>query len=73
MTYFTDGYHWYGLITLSLVLFPTLVVQVFSVRWHMMDEAMNAALGIIHSLMLGLLHRYVQCSNLLAVACFSPS
>jgi hypothetical protein len=60
VTYLSDGYTWYGVITVALAFVPTLVVQVFSVRWHMIDEVMNRAYWIIHSMMLGVLHRSVK-------------
>eukprot|EP00095_Tigriopus_kingsejongensis_P012314 maker-scaffold284_size223161-snap-gene-1.25 protein:Tk12314 transcript:maker-scaffold284_size223161-snap-gene-1.25-mRNA-1 annotation:"xk-related protein 6" len=58
-TYASDGYYWYALITVCLVVGPTIMVQIFSVRWHYMDEVMNKAIMIIHSCLLGVLHRYL--------------
>ena len=57
-TYFSDGYYWYCFITVCLVVFPTLVVQLFSARWHYMDELMDSGLWILHVLGLGVVHRY---------------
>ena len=57
VTYLSDGYYWYGLITVLLAFVPTFLVQIFSVRWHQIDEVMNKAYWIIHSLLLGVLHR----------------
>ena len=57
VTYLMDGYYTYALITLCLVLLPTVVVQIFSVRWHQMDEVFNKPILIIHSVLLGVIHR----------------
>lgn len=57
-TYLYDGLIWYGLITLGLTLLPTLLVQIFSVRWHQMDGWMSRPLWAIHALLMGVLHRY---------------
>ena len=59
ITYLSDGYYWYSLITVCLVLFPTVIVQIFSARWHIMDEVMDYATWIIHYSLLGVLHRYL--------------
>lgn len=57
-TYISDGYYWYALITVCLVVLPTGLVQVFSVRWHYMDEVMNKGILILHTCLLGVLYRY---------------
>ena len=56
-TYFSDGYYWYCIITVCLVAGPTLVVQLFSARWHHMDECMDSGMWILHFLGLGVVHR----------------
>ncbi|TRY61950.1 hypothetical protein TCAL_08880 [Tigriopus californicus] len=58
-TYLSDGYYWYALITVCLVVLPTGLVQVFSVRWHYMDEVMNKGILILHTCLLGVLYRYL--------------
>lgn len=58
-TYISDGYYWYALITVCLVVLPTGLVQVFSVRWHYMDEVMNKGILILHTCLLGVLYRYL--------------
>ena len=57
VTYFSDGYYAYGAATAALAFVPTVAVQVFSVRWHQIDEVMNSATWVIHSLLLGVIHR----------------
>jgi hypothetical protein len=54
-----DGYIWYSVITLFLVFVPTLLVQIFSIRWHQMDDMMSKPIWAIHSCLLGVLHRYL--------------
>lgn len=36
-----------------------MILQVFSVRWHEIDEVMNGATWVIHTLLLGVIHRYL--------------
>ncbi len=56
-TYTFDGYYAYAFITVCLVLGPTIIVQIFSARWHVMDELLDKATLVIHAVLLGLLHR----------------
>ena len=56
-----DGY-WYCFATISLVLLPTIAVQIFSIRWHQMDNnanghSMTKILWTIHITLLGVVHR----------------
>ena len=51
-----DGY-WYCFTTVCLVLLPTIAVQIFSIRWHQMDEMMSKSYWAIHSALLGVAHR----------------
>ena len=57
-TYFHDGNWGYGVITSSLVIISMIIVQIFSVRWHQMDESMNRILWVVHTFLMGVLHRY---------------
>lgn len=63
-TYAYDGYYWYCFVTVFLVLVPTVAVQIFSVRWHQMDNMMTKPIWAMHSVMLGVLHRYLLVLNL---------
>ncbi len=56
-TYIYDGYYWYGFINLTLVIVPTLLVQIFSVRWFQMDSMMKRFYWYIHASLLGVVHR----------------
>jgi len=56
-TYIYDGYYWYGFINLSLVLIPTLLVQIFSIRWFQMDSMMKKSYWYIHASLLGVVQR----------------
>ena len=56
-----EGY-WYCFTTFCLVLLPTIAVQIFSIRWHQMDNeanglSMTKPLWFIHSTLLGVVHR----------------
>ena len=61
-TYFSDGNITYGIITLCFVIISSIIVQVFSVRWHQMDDSiglgMSRPLWIAHTFLMGVLHRY---------------
>lgn len=59
-TYFYDGLFYYGLITVGFTFIPTILVQVFSVRWHQLDQIMSRPLWVIHSCLMGVLHRYLM-------------
>ena len=58
VTYFYDGYNWYGCINLGLVLVPSILVQVFSVRWFQMDSLMKKSYWCYHTLLMGVIQRY---------------
>ncbi len=57
-TYIYDGLIWYGVITLLFTICPTVLVQIFSIRWHQMDEMMNRPMWAIHTALMGVIHRY---------------
>ena len=57
VTFFSKSEILYGLMSISMVIFPTLLVQIFSVRWYQIDNAMNKALWIIHGATLGIAYR----------------
>ena len=59
-TYIYDTYYTYALITAFLVLGPTIIVQIFSIRWHQMDGTMSKFLWAMHSLLFGVPHRYMN-------------
>lgn len=63
-TYIYDGYYWYALITLFFVFMPTIIVQIFSIRWHHMDDMLSKGVWALHGLLLGVLHRYLTVLNL---------
>ncbi len=64
-----DGYYSYALVTSFLVAAPTVVVQVFSARWHVMDETFSGkAIKLVHCAMVSVVHRYLQVIQLGMVA-----
>lgn len=56
-TYIQSGYYWYCFITVCLTLFPTLAVQVFSIRWHQHDGIMTKSFWIVHAFLFGVIQR----------------
>ena len=63
-TYIYDGHYAYAAIILVIVLLPSLIVQIFSVRWHQIDGVMTRPKWTIHVLLMGVLHRYLDVLNL---------
>ncbi|XP_049832054.1 uncharacterized protein LOC126272874 isoform X1 [Schistocerca gregaria] len=57
--YFENGHFYWAISTLLLVVFPAAMVQVFSMRWHIMDESAGLLHWVAHVFLLGLIHRYV--------------
>ncbi|XP_063221441.1 XK-related protein 4-like [Bacillus rossius redtenbacheri] len=59
VNYFRYGHLYWAAGTLVLVVVPALVVQVFSMRWHIADENAKLSHWVTHVLLLGILHRQV--------------
>ena len=57
VTFYLDGYPGYTAVTLTLVILPNVVVQIFSARWNQIDEYTSKPVTCIHGLLLGTLHR----------------
>jgi len=60
VTFYYYGHYWYSAITVVLILLPNAIVQVFSARWNQIDDSMSRPVGIIHGLLLGIIHRYYR-------------
>jgi len=58
--YFSEGFLWWAGLTLALVVVPTLIVEVFSIRWHSLDGNASCTAWTAHFLCLGIAHRYTQ-------------
>ncbi|XP_035207577.1 XK-related protein 4-like [Stegodyphus dumicola] len=58
--YYKDDHIMWMLLTTSLVCIPSLIVQIFSVRWYIIDGRASNSLWIIHIFQLGLFHRYIK-------------
>ncbi|XP_063968284.1 uncharacterized protein LOC135157244 [Lytechinus pictus] len=57
--YFVGGDVVWGALTLSFVVIPSIILQVFSIRWYLVDDDMSSLKWITHILQFGPLHRYV--------------
>ncbi|XP_071807884.1 uncharacterized protein [Asterias amurensis] len=57
--YFIHGEPGWGCLTLGFTLAPSIIMQVFSIRWYLADEDMTRWRWIFHSCLLGPLERYV--------------
>ncbi|XP_067004321.2 uncharacterized protein [Anabrus simplex] len=59
VSYFNHGHLFWAVSTLLLVILPATVVQMFSMRWHIIDEAVDHWHWIAHIFLMGIVHRYV--------------
>jgi XK-related protein len=57
--YTTEGFYPWAGLTLALVILPTLVVEIFSIRWHSLDGNATRTAWLAHFLCLGIAHRYI--------------
>ena len=58
--YFRQGHICWGALTLTFVLVPSIIVQVFSARWYAADGNLSWSSAISHLLLLQPLERYVS-------------
>ena len=59
ITYFSDGYIGYAFVTLCFVFIPTVIVQIFSIRWHQRDNMITQAIWAAHAVLMGVVQRYL--------------
>ncbi|XP_041484029.1 uncharacterized protein LOC121430726 [Lytechinus variegatus] len=57
--YFVGGDVVWGALTLGFVVIPSIILQVFSIRWYLVDDDMSSLKWITHIFQFGPLHRYV--------------
>ena len=57
VTFGLDGLWLYSGVTISLVLIPNIIVQIFSARWNKIDETLTGPVKLMHGCLLGTLHR----------------
>lgn len=62
--YYMSGHILWMLLTTSLVCLPSLVVQIFSIRWYIIDGTITNFLWFVHILQLGVFQRYIQLLSL---------
>ena len=58
--YFTHGHLYWAVSTFLLIVLPATVVQMFSMRWHIMDDSTSYYHWLAHVFLLGLIHRYAS-------------
>lgn len=61
--YAAEGFYPWAGLTLALVVVPTLIVEVFSIRWHSLDGNASRTAWTAHFLCLGIAHRYVNINS----------
>ncbi|KAJ2948549.1 hypothetical protein O0L34_g7804 [Tuta absoluta] len=57
--YCKDGYIYWAIATLVFILTPNILINVFSMRWFIIDGKSNLKHWIIHGCLFGLLERYI--------------
>ncbi|XP_021914672.1 uncharacterized protein LOC110827380 isoform X2 [Zootermopsis nevadensis] len=57
--YFSHGHTCWAVSTFLLVVLPATVVQMFSMRWHIMDKTASRCHWLSHLFFLGIIHRYI--------------
>ncbi|PSN31587.1 XK-related protein 6 [Blattella germanica] len=57
--YFSKGHIYWGVSTFLLIVLPAVIVQMFSMRWHILDETVTCNHWLTHIFLFGLLHRYI--------------
>ncbi|GFW92886.1 XK-related protein [Trichonephila clavipes] len=55
--YYKNGHFLWLILTAILVCLPSLIVQIFSIRWYINDGKVTNHIWIIHILQLGLFYR----------------
>ncbi|GFS50444.1 XK-related protein 6 [Trichonephila inaurata madagascariensis] len=58
--YYKNGHFLWLILTAILVCLPSLIVQIFSIRWYINDGKVTNHIWIIHILQLGLFYRFLQ-------------
>ncbi|XP_038211465.1 putative uncharacterized protein DDB_G0282133 [Zerene cesonia] len=69
--YCRDGYLDWALITLTFIVTPNILINIFSLRWFVIDKKINIHHWVTHGFLVGLLERYIlflyevfSCKNL---------
>jgi hypothetical protein len=55
--YFNHGHICWAVSTFLLIVLPATVVQMFSMRWHIVDETASCCHWLAHIFLLGIIHR----------------
>jgi hypothetical protein len=55
--YFGHGHTYWAVSTLLLIVLPATIVQMFSMRWYIVDETASLGRWLIHILLLGIIDR----------------
>jgi hypothetical protein len=55
--YFSHGHTYWAVSTFLLIVLPATVVQMFSMRWHIVDETASCWHWVAHIFLLGIIHR----------------
>lgn len=58
--YCKDGYLYWALSTMIFILSPNILINIFSMRWFIIDQQSNLRHWITHCSLVGLLERYQE-------------
>ncbi|GIX96517.1 XK-related protein 6 [Caerostris darwini] len=58
--YYKNGHFVWLILTTSLVCLPSLIVQIFSIRWYIIDGTATTFVIFMHIIQLGLFYRFLQ-------------
>ncbi|XP_067141379.1 uncharacterized protein [Centruroides vittatus] len=58
--YFKNHYTIWGICTLMLVIVPSIIVQIFSLRWYILDGIRSKVCWMVHIFNLGIFERYMK-------------
>ncbi|XP_071496459.1 uncharacterized protein [Diadema antillarum] len=58
--YFVSGDITWGSLTLAFTVIPSVILQIFSIRWYLADDDMSTFKWIVHICQVGPLHRYIN-------------
>lgn len=60
LTYYLAGHSFWAFSTVALAVIPASIIQAFSIRWHVLDNAASIRKWLSHCCLLGIFFRHVD-------------
>ncbi|KAJ1524453.1 hypothetical protein ONE63_010950 [Megalurothrips usitatus] len=60
LAYYYSGHKFWALSTVALALIPAIIIQAFSIRWHILDDAASITKWLSHCCLFGIFFRHVD-------------